>query len=251
MSNDVTCEELREAGAELALGVLPGRERAAALAHLDRCAECREYVGDLSGAADKLLDLLPDHEPPLGFESRVARGIVHDASAHESRHARAQQGARVRARRARLRLASIGAALAVAFGFASWAVGSAVEDITASPPAPVAVEPVMVGDMTAAARGGAPAGEVYAHPGTPGWIFMTVSLDGSTPYNGKVTCLLERPDGTTVRAGDFWLRDGRGDWGGSARVDPASVSGARVTSPDGTVLAQGRLQTAHVVTPVD
>ncbi|MFF7238691.1 zf-HC2 domain-containing protein [Streptomyces collinus] len=256
MSNDATCEHVREAGAELALGVLPGRERAAALAHLDRCADCREYVGELCAVGDKLIGLLPDREPPLGFESRMAREIARDAAAHEARHAHAagaaQRGVRVRARRARLRVASIAAVLAIAFGFASWAVGSAIEEITASPPAQVSSEPVMVGDMTTAAQGGAPAGEVYAHPGTPGWIFMTVALDGSgTPYSGKVSCILERPDGTTVRAGDFWLRDGRGAWGGSAHVNPASVSGARVTSPDGTVLAKAHLQTAHVVAPVD
>lgn len=34
MGNDVTCEQLREIGAELALGVLPGRQRAGAVEHL-------------------------------------------------------------------------------------------------------------------------------------------------------------------------------------------------------------------------
>ncbi|MFF7973161.1 hypothetical protein [Streptomyces sp. NPDC007905] len=256
MSSDETCENLREIGAELALGVLPGRERAAAIAHLDRCADCREYVGHLCLVGDKLVGLLPDREPPLGFETRVSRRLAHDAAAHEVRaHARKsgrpQQGLRGRARRTRVRIASVAAALAVALGFAGWAVGTAIENVTASSPVAVSSEPVLVGDMTSVSDGGQPAGEVYAHPGTPGWIFMTVALTGpAAPYSGKVHCLLERPDGTTVRVGDFDLRDGHGQWGVAAPVDPAGVAGARLTSPDGTILATAHLETGHVVTPV-
>ncbi|MEU1168323.1 zf-HC2 domain-containing protein, partial [Streptomyces sp. NPDC005921] len=68
MSSDAHCEKLREVGAELALGVLPGRERAEAVAHLDGCADCREYVRQLTGIGDRLIGLLPDAEPPPGFE---------------------------------------------------------------------------------------------------------------------------------------------------------------------------------------
>jgi hypothetical protein len=56
---------------ELALGVLTGRERAEALAHLDRCAACREDVRRLTAAGEELLRLLPAMGPPLGFETRV------------------------------------------------------------------------------------------------------------------------------------------------------------------------------------
>ena len=38
----MSCDEFAAAAAELALGVLTGRERAAALAHLDGCESCRE-----------------------------------------------------------------------------------------------------------------------------------------------------------------------------------------------------------------
>ncbi|GHI09029.1 hypothetical protein AQI88_12310 [Streptomyces cellostaticus] len=256
MSSDVNCEKLREIGAELALGVLPGRERAAAVAHLDRCADCREHVEQLTLVGDRLIGLLPDGEPPVGFETRVARRLAQDAAAHERRpNARASglahQGLRGRARRARLRIAALASALAIAFGFAGWAIGTAVQEVTASPPAAVESEPMLVGDMTSAGDGGQPVGEVYAHPGTPGWVFMAVALAGpGTPYSGKVTCLLEHSDGTTVRVGAFHLRDGHGDWGASTAVDPAAVSGARIVSSDGTVLASARLQTGQVVTRV-
>ncbi|MER5751837.1 zf-HC2 domain-containing protein [Streptomyces sp. NPDC002088] len=254
MASDVTCEKLRDIGAELALGVLPGRERAEAVAHLDRCAACREYVEQLTLVGDGLIGLLPDREPPPGFETRVARCLAQDAATHEGRSAErasgsARQGMRDRARRARLRIASVAVAFAVACGFAGWAIGTVVEEITASPPAAVESEPVLVGDLTSTGGGTEPVGEVYAHPGNPGWVFMDVELTGpGTPYSGRATCLLERSDGTTVRVGAFDLRDGRGQWGGSAAVDLAAVSGARLVSADGTVLASARLQTGQVVT---
>jgi anti-sigma-K factor RskA len=69
--NDMSCDEFAEMASELALGVLTGRERARALAHLDGCEPCREQVRELSMVGDELLALLPSAEPPAGFESRV------------------------------------------------------------------------------------------------------------------------------------------------------------------------------------
>ena len=73
--DDMSCDEFAEVAAELALGVLTGRERAAALAHLDGCESCREQVRELTMAQDELLALLPSAEPPAGFESRVLERI--------------------------------------------------------------------------------------------------------------------------------------------------------------------------------
>ena len=65
------CDDLTEMTAELALGVLTGRERAQASMHLDRCGTCRERIQDLALTGDELLGLLPGREPPAGFETRV------------------------------------------------------------------------------------------------------------------------------------------------------------------------------------
>ncbi|MEU9152003.1 hypothetical protein AB0D59_15990 [Streptomyces sp. NPDC048417] len=249
MSSDAHCEKLREVGAELALGVLPGRERAEAVAHLDRCADCREYVRQLTGIGDRLIGLLPEREPPAGFEARVARSLTEQAAGSEGQRpaARAPRDWRSHARRARLRLAAVAAALAVAVGFAGWAVGTAVQEVTASAPPAVESEPVLVGDMIPAG-GRQSVGEVYAHPGSPAWIFVSVALTG-TPYTGKVTCLLEHADGTTVRVGEFPLRAGRGNWGVAVPVDLTKYTGARLTSPAGAVLATAELQKGKVVAP--
>ncbi len=69
--NEMGCREFSDAAAELALGVLTGRERAQALAHLDHCASCREKVRQLTATGEGLLGLLPSVEPPAGFEARV------------------------------------------------------------------------------------------------------------------------------------------------------------------------------------
>ncbi|HWN59776.1 MAG TPA: zf-HC2 domain-containing protein, partial [Streptosporangiaceae bacterium] len=69
--NEMSCAEFADAAAELALGVLTGRERAQALAHLDRCEACRENVRQLAVTGEELVGLLPAIEPPAGFETRV------------------------------------------------------------------------------------------------------------------------------------------------------------------------------------
>ncbi|HTR95657.1 MAG TPA: hypothetical protein VMI73_28315 [Trebonia sp.] len=69
--NDMTCAELADVAAELALGVLTGRERAVAIAHLDTCDACREHVRQLMATGEQLRELLPPAEPSAGFETRV------------------------------------------------------------------------------------------------------------------------------------------------------------------------------------
>ncbi|MGW1760313.1 anti-sigma factor family protein [Streptomyces mirabilis] len=243
MSNDMTCEKLREIGAELALGILPGRERAAAVAHLDRCADCREYVEQLTLVGDGLIGLLPGCEPPVGFETRVAQALTQGTPAQDGRARARVPGARRRGfgGRLRLRLASAVAALVLAVGFGGWLAGTAIENVVVGASRTTGDEADMHGDLTSAVAPRQSAGEVYAHTGSPGWIYMTVDLTGThTSYSGMVSCLLERRDGGTVRTGTFTLHQGRGFWGGPTSVDPAGLSGARLTSPDGTVLA-----TAH------
>src|SRR5882724_2781440 len=69
--NEMSCAMLADVAAELALGVVTGRERADAIEHLDRCEGCREAVRKLMATGDELLGLLPLAEPPAGFETRV------------------------------------------------------------------------------------------------------------------------------------------------------------------------------------
>jgi hypothetical protein len=65
------CAPVADRLPELALGILGGGERAEVLAHLDRCAACRDESGDWAATADVLPFLLPEAEPPTGFEVRT------------------------------------------------------------------------------------------------------------------------------------------------------------------------------------
>src|SRR5271154_6917240 len=74
MSDDVMergCEEYANELAELALGVLNGRERARVLAHVESCQRCADELELLSRVADTVVQAAPEMEPPLGFEVRL------------------------------------------------------------------------------------------------------------------------------------------------------------------------------------
>jgi anti-sigma factor RsiW len=75
MSDELTCAAARELAPDLALGLLPGAERARLLAHLAGCASCDALVAELADVADSLLLLAPGADPPPGFESAVLARI--------------------------------------------------------------------------------------------------------------------------------------------------------------------------------
>src|SRR6202161_4835895 len=65
------CEEYGDELAELALGVLTGRDRARLLFHVEPCPRCAEELEILSRTADSVVRAAPEMEPPLGFEVRL------------------------------------------------------------------------------------------------------------------------------------------------------------------------------------
>jgi hypothetical protein len=65
------CSQMQDIAPDVALGLLTGEGRAAALAHLEDCAACRAEVASLAGVADELLLTGPEATPPGGFERRV------------------------------------------------------------------------------------------------------------------------------------------------------------------------------------
>src|SRR5919204_6374894 len=104
------CAETWRTLPELTLGIADGEERALALEHLAGCRDCRRELEELSAITDDLLTLVPEREPPAGFEARVLERMKAEKKAPEP--------ARPRRRWRLRRLSFAGAALAGAAAMA-------------------------------------------------------------------------------------------------------------------------------------
>ena len=237
--NEMSCEEFEEVAAELALGVLTGRERAAALEHLDRCEACRTSVRQLSMTGDELLGLLPVIEPPPGFETRVLDrlGIAATAPAAPARGGRIRRlGRSARTGPARRTLAAAAVVVAV---LASVVGGWGLRAATSSPPA----SPLSSATLLTATHQSA--GKIYLYDSGSRWLYMSVNIGpgGGAAGNGPVLCQVVGPDGHVTTVGSFQLTDGYGYWGSPDPATNGHPAGARIVTTTGTVLATATFPT--------
>jgi hypothetical protein len=253
----MSCDEFAGDAAELALGVLTGRERAAALAHLDGCESCRELVRELTMTGEELLALLPSREPPPGFETRVLERIGQtapgnrppghrrgpDRRADRGRGADRPGGARPAAGRpparprSRMRNLLSAAAVVVALvvaGLGGWGL-RAVTAPTA-PASAAASSTISTAALVTSAH--QTVGMVTVYKRTP-WMYMSVNLDGLGDVS--VRCQLENAAGQFTTVGNFRLTGGYGSWASTYHSD-GTVVGARLLSANGTVLATATLR---------
>ena len=223
--NGMDCAEFQDVAAELALGILTGPDRAAALKHMDRCASCQAEVASLAAAADRLLDLFPERDAPDGFESRMAAAFRQSVPRQAARRHR---GKAARCRLAGWRRAGTAVAAAAA---AAGALGFGLYQIGAAPQ-----EPAYSGAEVAALRtpAGAHTGEVVV-TGTPQPLLVMVVNPGAAP--GWYHCYLRMSGGRQALAGAFHVgRDG-GAWVSRLPVPPRDLTGARLVGPGGTEIA--------------
>jgi hypothetical protein len=205
------CDRFAEVAAELSLGVLTGRERADALAHLERCDACRETVDRLTVTGEQLLGLLPAAEPRAGFETRVVSRLGIAVSGVPPPEPRT--------------LATLAAALAgVAAGLGGWGLRGATT------PAPQS--PLSSAALLSAAR--QDVGALYYYNSGTQWLYMTVDMPSG---NGLVTCELKGGNGQYTTVGKFRLARGYGAWGSPAQWSGGTPVGARLVAADGKVLA--------------
>ncbi len=226
MSEDMSkrgCEEYADDLGELALGVLTGRDRARVLSHVEACPRCAEELEQLSRAADAVVQVAPEVEPPVGFETRVFERMgVAD----------------VRPLRRRTRRYWMPASVAAAV--VALAVGLGVT-LTSSPPPPSTSaqgahhHALLAGDLR---EGGQVVGRVETFGGTKPW--MQMSLEDSTA-RGPVRCLVVTDDGMTHWVGTFVAREGYGAWSAPLHVNPKDVRSAEVVSASGAVIATATL----------
>lgn len=223
--NSMSCAEFHDSAAELALGVLTGRERAEALAHLDHCEACREHVRQLATIGEEMLGLLPFAEPPAGFETRVMDRLGLSVPAPQPlRHRRRRPawGHEFSPRRALAAAAVVVALLGAALG--GWGLHAST-----APASSALTSATMI-----AADDHSNVGEVYVFNGDQHWMYMSVDLESG---NDTVICQLVDSNGHVTTVGSFRLADGYGSWGSPAWTGNGPPVGARLVTANGTVLA--------------
>ncbi len=262
--NEMGCREFSDAAAELALGVLTGRERAQALAHLDHCASCREKVRQLTATGEGLLGLLPSVEPPAGFEARVMDRLgLAVAAPSPARQTSPPQPAKPQpgparpppasragwlsrlpfgpppaagpsrpARRTQRVLALAAVAVAVvAAGLGGWGLRSGTSAPAGTP----------LSSATLLSASHQAAGKIFLYEGSSRWLYMSVDMPSG---NGTVICEVESRDGHITTVGSFQLTDGHGYWGSPVPATHGALTGARLVGPGGAVLATASFHSA-------
>lgn len=233
--NDMGCAGFADVAAELALGVLTGRERAEALAHLDRCAACQESVRQLAVTGEELLRLLPAGEPPAGFEARVlellgpvVRGPASRVCLGGRRRGLGREPGDGRPGLGRRMLAAaavtLGAAVAALGGWGLGAVGASAAGSS-------------LGSAVLLSAGRQTVGTIFFYGESRQWLSMSVDLRSRT---GIVICQLVSPGGNVVTLGSFWLDAGYGTWASPGPLSHGQFTGARLVSTDGIILATAR-----------
>lgn len=230
--NDVSCPEVEALAAELALGSVSGADRANALSHLSRCPSCRRLVDELSAAADPLLLLAPEHEPSIGFETRVlaatpAPGADHSAPSPAPAHRR-----RPRRTLGRIGRIAVAAAFVVTAATAGVLVGRAIDD-TADPGVRTALAVSANGRATCRA---------FAYGEQEAWVFVSLEAprEWTADYRVEVTT---EAGGTAANLGTLKLADGTGTLGGTLDVPASKLRSIRVFDGSGALRYEASFET--------
>jgi hypothetical protein len=220
------CAAVDEDLLELALGSLTGKQRVAALAHMESCARCSAEVDELSKAADQLLHLAPASEPPIGFEAGVFERLGLDPHRSGWRSWLAV--------RPRIAMAMAACALVVTFGLGALVGHSGrPSGDQYAPPGP---KPPI--EAAALYSGAHMVGRVLVYAGNPTWLFMYMD---DPAWQGAIHCEVVVDQGATVDLGKFWLSEGKGAWAASVNQPAGRLSQARIVGANGKVLASATL----------
>jgi hypothetical protein len=214
----MTCAEVRELAPELALGILSGAERAEVVLHLNGCARCQAYVAELTEAADAIPQLVPEVEPPTGFEARTLRRL--DAGRRRSR------------RRWTASIAAVAAAVAIVSVTIVRVVESGDDTSLASGPTATSTTRSHGGLVAVAMEGGTAPLKLPA-----GWAYVAndhgvaVSVDYGVP-SGNYRVQVQPANGAPSSIGTIAIDANRGSWTG--RSAQALTTGARIALVDAT-----------------
>jgi hypothetical protein len=78
-------------------------------------------------------------------------------------------------------------------------------------------------------------GQIVAYRGHPSWVFMHLDVPN---YEGRIECMLQVDDGTTVAFGTFTIHDGVGQFSKAiGTVNVGRLRGAELVDSDGSAVA--------------
>jgi hypothetical protein len=201
VAEELTCDEARELIPELAAGVAAGDERARALGHLSGCPACRRELAATVEVVDELLLLVPERQPPGGFESSVLARLTPAAPPR-------------RLWPPLLWAASIAAVAVLAAGAVWWQTADDRElasdyrhTLTVAHGHGLSAAPLLAG--------GGETGTVFAYQGSPSWIYVTFR---SAPPQGRYDVRLLTKDGRRLALPPFTATRGGTAWGSTIQV---------------------------------
>jgi len=160
------CADVGDVLPELATGAASGAARSRTLRHINSCPACRTELLELAHAADELLLLAPEREPPAGFETNL---LAHLADG--------RLPARPGARMARIALRAAALVLVAALGAGAVLLHTARERELGERYQETLT--IAHGQYLRAARitagAGEEVGQLFAYQGHPSWVFVIVT----------------------------------------------------------------------------
>lgn len=271
MPEPISCAEIADALAEVATGAATGPMRARVLSHVMTCESCRKELDELSRAADQVLLIAPEHEPPAGFESAVLDRIADEliapsmsgrvpvpgaplVSAHEGQadgspahgsgrpndDANAGPVSPARSRRwvRPVLLAAVAAAIGLTGAGVVWQAGESDRELAAAYERTLDVangQYFSAAPLTGA--DGEQVGHVFLYQGDPAWVFAV--LDEDVAANSYEVVVTTRDGDVTV--GTCVTGSGGCGAGGTVDADISAIARVTLVSPVDGIVATATL----------
>jgi len=256
VTDELTCSAARDLAPDLALGLLPGAERARLLAHLADCAACEALVTELAEVADSLLLLAPGADPPPGFESAVLARIDGEPapaspvppSAVGLPSSLGETGptgpavpgapapaspARRSPRRRRVALLALAAVIVVLGGTTG---GIALADRGPEYPRPAVLGPTSLRSAALVGSHDRQWGQVFLFDGKTSWLMVTMHWD--VP-DGSYNVVVDRRTGSPEWLTTLHLAGGEGSVG-TTLVDASDVTAVHLLDAQGRPVCEAR-----------
>jgi hypothetical protein len=243
MDETPDCQSVNPLLAELAIGAATGHDRADAVRHVAGCPACRHEVAELARVADDLLLLVPEREPPPGFETAVAQRIANLAEPQPRRGRSGQRPGRLGGTVPRLvmpgwlperavRLAAVTVVLAVAAagGAAAtyWQTASDrhLADRYRQTVATAGSQFPRATPVTSTT--GAVVGHLFLYQGSPPWAMVAIT---DAPQPGNYTMVVVTTRGLSYSVGVCAVTGRSGTAGYPLTVPVAQIAAIELSRP--------------------